>query len=78
MEFSPQGFGRETTFCDASQGRLPMIWGIADLVEGTRYKNYTDAAIRPDPIGNRRVRQANDRIIIKAASPASLSIENRP
>lgn len=42
------------------------------------YKNYTDAAIRPDPIANRRLRRTNDRIIIEAASPASLSLENRP
>jgi len=42
------------------------------------YKNYTDAAIRPDPIANRRLRRTNDRIIIETASPASLSLENRP
>jgi radical SAM superfamily enzyme YgiQ (UPF0313 family) len=42
-----------------------------------KYKDYTDAAIRPDPIGNRRVRRANDRIILEAASPAGQFVENR-
>lgn len=42
-----------------------------------KYKDYTDAAITPVPIANRRLRRTNDRGVLETATPASQFAENR-